>query len=43
MEQSPGLTGKTLSMAAVEQAAKDHGVSVDEATRQAKAAGYDIK
>ena len=35
--------GKTLSMAVIQQAAKDHGVSVEEATRQAKAAGYNIQ
>jgi hypothetical protein len=34
---------KTISAAAVAQAAKDHGVSVEEATRQAKAAGYAIQ
>ena len=34
---------KTLSSVQIQQAAKDHGVSVDEATRQAKAAGYQIK
>jgi hypothetical protein len=36
-------TGKVLSMAQIQQAAKDHNVSVDEATRQAKAAGYTIQ
>lgn len=35
-------TGKTLSQSAIQKAAKDHGVSVEEATRQAKAAGYAI-
>jgi hypothetical protein len=35
--------GKTLSMAQIQQAAKDHNVSVDEATRQAKAAGYTVR
>lgn len=39
----PAATGKVLSNAAIQQAAKDHGVSVDEATRQAKAAGYTIQ
>lgn len=34
---------KTLSLAQIQQAAKDHNVSVDEATRQAKAAGYEVK
>jgi hypothetical protein len=34
---------KVLSSAAIQQAAKDHGVSVQEATRQAKAAGYTIQ
>lgn len=38
-----GGTGKTLSMSAIQQAAKDHNVSVDEAKRQAKAAGYTIQ
>lgn len=40
---NPGGGGKTLSMAAIQQAAKDHGVSVDEAKRQAQAAGYTIQ
>jgi hypothetical protein len=35
--------GKTLSTAQIQQAAKDHGVSVDEATKQAKAAGYNVQ
>ena len=35
--------GKTLSMSAIQKAAKDHGVSVDEAKRQAMAAGYTIQ
>jgi hypothetical protein len=35
--------GKTLSLSAIQQAAKDHGVSVDEAKRQAVAAGYTIQ
>jgi coproporphyrinogen III oxidase len=35
--------GKTLTMTAIQQAAKDHGVSVDEAKRQAQAAGYNIQ
>jgi hypothetical protein len=34
---------KVLTQAQIQQAAKDHGVSVEEATRQAKAAGYTIK
>ena len=34
---------KTLSLSAIQQAAKDHGVSVDEAKRQAQAAGYTIQ
>jgi hypothetical protein len=38
-----GGGGKTLSLAAVQKAAKDHGVSVDEAKRQAQAAGYTIQ
>jgi len=38
-----GGGGKTLSMAAIQQAAKDHGVSVEEAKRQAQAAGYAIQ
>lgn len=41
--QSGAPSAKTLSMAQIQQAAKDHSVSVDEATRQAKAAGYQIK
>ena len=32
-----------LSMAQIQQAAKDHGVSVEEAKRQATAAGYQVK
>lgn len=39
----PAPSGKTLSMQAIQQAAKDHGVSVDEAKRQAQAAGYAIQ
>jgi hypothetical protein len=38
-----GGNGKTLSTAAIQQAAKDHGVSVEEATRQAKKAGYNVQ
>jgi hypothetical protein len=34
---------KTLTQAQVQQAAKDHNVSVEEATRQAKAAGYTVQ
>lgn len=34
---------KTLSMSAIQQAAKDHNLSVDEAKRQAQAAGYTIQ
>lgn len=34
---------KMLTMAQITQAAKDHGVSVDEAKRQAQAAGYQIQ
>jgi uncharacterized protein YidB (DUF937 family) len=34
---------KVLSMSAIQQAAKDHGVSVDEAKRQAIAAGYSVQ
>jgi hypothetical protein len=41
--QPPASGGKTLTSAQIQQAAKDHGVSVDEATRQAKAAGYTIQ
>jgi len=41
--QIPQVSGKTLSSAAIQQAAKDHGVSVEEATRQAKAVGYNIQ
>lgn len=36
-------TAKSLSMAQVQQAAKDHGVSVEETIRQAKAAGYNVQ
>jgi hypothetical protein len=39
---SAPVTGKTLSMAAIQKAATDHGVSVDEAKRQAIAAGYSV-
>jgi hypothetical protein len=39
----PPVTGKTLSQAQIAKAAKDHGVSIDEATRQAKAAGYTVQ
>ena len=42
-DQNRGGGGKTLPMSAIQRAAKDHGVSVDEATRQAKAAGYTIQ
>ncbi len=38
----PG-TGKTLSAASIQQAATDSHVSVEEATRQAKAAGYAVQ
>lgn len=38
-----GAKAKTLSMAQVQQAAKDHGVSVDEAKKQAQAAGYTVQ
>jgi hypothetical protein len=41
--QSQAGTGKSLSQAQITKAAKDHGVSVEEATRQAKAAGYSIQ
>lgn len=41
--QPSGATGKVLSMSAIQQAAKDHGVSVDEAKRQALAQGYTIR
>jgi hypothetical protein len=34
---------KVLPLAAIQKAAKDHGVSVDEAKRQAEAAGYTIQ
>jgi len=34
---------KVLTQAQIQQAATDHGVSVEEATRQAKAAGYNIQ
>jgi hypothetical protein len=38
-----GGSTKTISMSQIQQAAKDHGVSVDEAKRQAEAAGYKIQ
>lgn len=34
---------KSLPASAIEKAAKDNGVSIDEAKRQAKAAGYDVE
>lgn len=40
---SGGGAKKTLSMAAIEKAAKDHGVSVDEAKKQAQDQGYTIQ
>jgi hypothetical protein len=40
---APQATGKVLPMSAIQQAAKDHNVSVDEAKRQAVAAGYTIQ
>lgn len=43
VEVGGSQTAKTLPMAAIEQAAKEHGVSVDEAKRQAQAAGYKIQ
>lgn len=39
----PSPPTKTLSMSQIQQAAKDHGVSVDEAKKQAQAAGYTIQ
>ena len=39
---APGK-GKTLPMSAIQQAAKDNGISVDEAKKQANAAGYSIQ
>jgi len=36
-------TGKTITQAQLAAAAKDHGVSIEEATRQAKAANYTIQ
>lgn len=41
-QQSSAFT-KTISAAQVAKAAKDHGVSVEEATKQAKQAGYTIQ
>lgn len=38
-----GASPKTLSMASVQKAAKDHNISIDEALKQAKAAGYEVK
>ena len=43
MNVQSGGGGKTLSMSAIQKAAQDHGVSVDEAKRQAQAAGYTIQ
>lgn len=40
---APTAPAKVLTSSQIQQAAKDHGVSVDEATRQAKAAGYTIQ
>jgi predicted secreted protein len=36
-------TAKILTMSALQQAAKDHNVSIDEAKKQATAAGYTIQ
>ncbi len=41
--QGGGGNAKTLTSAQIAQAAKDHNVSIEEATRQAKAAGYEVK
>lgn len=38
-----GGGAKVLSMSVIQRAAKDHGVSVDEAKRQAIAAGYSVQ
>jgi hypothetical protein len=44
LPQSNGVSSpKVLSRAAIQQAAKDHGVSEAEAEKQAKSAGYTIK
>jgi len=43
LKPSKAATGKTLSLFTIQQAAKDHGVSLDEAKRQAQAAGYTIQ
>lgn len=40
---SSGGGAKVLTMAQIKQAAKDNNVSVEEATRQATAAGYEVK
>lgn len=42
-QNRPAPAQKALSIAQIQQAAKDNGVSVDEATRQAKAAGYNVQ
>lgn len=42
-EAGEGGGAKTLPMSAIQQAAKDHGISVEEATKQAQAAGYTIQ
>ncbi len=41
--QGGGGNAKTITGAQIAQAAKDHNVSVEEATRQAKAAGYEVR
>jgi hypothetical protein len=40
---SASKPGKVISMSQLQQAAKDHGVSVDEAKRQAQTQGYTIQ
>ena len=41
--QGGGGSAKILTSAQIAQAAKDHNVSVEEATKQAKASGYEVK
>jgi hypothetical protein len=42
-KNSKGEQEKTLSEAAIEKAAKDHNITVDEAKKQAKAQGYKVQ
>jgi hypothetical protein len=42
-DNTGGGASKTLPMSAIEQAAKDHGISVAEAKKQAESQGYTVK